>query len=89
MEGRRQLNEISSEENVYTVVTTKALSTFQTLCALSDNPSNPKYLSLGQFLIGEPLTQLPTINKLMSISIDFQVENVPTTGTAVMAVLIN
>jgi len=29
------------------------------LCALSDNPFNPTYLSPGHFLIGEPLTQLP------------------------------
>jgi len=29
------------------------------LCALSDDPFNPTYLSLGHFLIGEPLTQLP------------------------------
>jgi len=31
----------------------------KTLCALSDDPFNPTYLSLGHFLIGEPLTQLP------------------------------
>jgi len=29
------------------------------LCALSDDPCNPTFLSLGHFLIGEPLTQLP------------------------------
>ena len=29
------------------------------LCALSDDPFNPTYLSSGHFLIGEPLTQLP------------------------------
>ena len=32
------------------------------LCALSDNPSNPTYLSLGHFHIGEPITQLPAID---------------------------
>ena len=31
----------------------------KTLCALSDDPFNPTYLSPGHFLIGEPLTQLP------------------------------
>ena len=51
------------KENVYIVVRARGLSTFQTLCALSDNPSNPTYLSLGHFLIGEPLTQLPAIDK--------------------------
>ena len=50
-------------ENVYIVVRDRSLSTFQTLCALSANPSIPTYLSLGHFLIGEALTQLPTINK--------------------------
>ena len=39
--------------------------------------------------IGEPLTYYLPWTKLMSISIVFQVENLPTTGTAVMAVLIN
>jgi len=33
------------------------------LYALSDNSFNPTYLSLGHSLIGEPLTQLPAINK--------------------------
>jgi hypothetical protein len=29
------------------------------LCALSDDPFNPTYLSPGHSLIGEPITQLP------------------------------
>jgi len=32
------------------------------LCAQFDDPSNPTYLSPGHFFIGEPLTQLPTID---------------------------
>ena len=32
------------------------------LCALSDDPFNPMYLSPGHFLIGEPLNQLPAVD---------------------------
>ena len=32
------------------------------LCALTDDPFHPTYLSPGYFLIGEPLTQLPAPN---------------------------
>jgi len=63
MEGRRQLKKYQVGRTVYSVVRDRGLSTFQTLCALSDNPSNPTYLSLGQIFIGEPLTQQPTSNK--------------------------
>jgi hypothetical protein len=30
------------------------------ICTLSDDPSNQTYLSPGHFLIGEPITQLPS-----------------------------
>jgi len=39
--------------------------------------------------IGQPLTHYLLLTKLMSNFIGFQVANVPTTGTAVMAELIN
>jgi hypothetical protein len=35
---------------------------FRPLCTLSDNPFNQTYLSPGHFLIGEPLTQLTSID---------------------------
>jgi len=41
------------------------------LCALSDDPLNPTYLSPGHFIIGEPLTQLLLMTLLMSNAIDF------------------
>jgi len=37
----------------------RGLSELQTLCALSCDPFNPSYLSPGNSLIDEPLTQLP------------------------------
>jgi len=73
---------------MYTVLRTKGLSTFPTLCAISDNISNPTYLSLGHF-IGEPLTHYLPLAKVMSVSIFFHAANVPTTDTEVLAELIN
>jgi hypothetical protein len=32
------------------------------MCALTDDPFNPTYLSPGHFLIGEPLTQLNAVD---------------------------
>ena len=42
------------------------------LCVLSDDPSNSSYLSLGNFLICDPLTQLPTIN-LTNVKVKFNI----------------
>ena len=71
--GCSEINEVPPSENsrfthyhiwgtLHTVFRDSGLSKLQTLCSLSDDPSNPTYLSLGNFLIGEPLTQLPTID---------------------------
>jgi hypothetical protein len=41
------------------------------LCALSNDPHNPTYLSPGHFLIGEPLNQLPSVDYTMLNATDF------------------
>ena len=51
---------IATYEELYTLLAeTEACLNSRPLCALSDDPFNPTYLSPGHFLIGEPLTHLP------------------------------
>jgi len=51
---------IATYEELYTLLAeTEACLNSRPLCALSDDPFNPTYLSPGHFLIGETLTQLP------------------------------
>ena len=58
---RRMLgSRVATYEELYTLLTEiEACLNSRPLCALSDDPFNPTYLSPGHFLIGEPLTQLP------------------------------
>jgi len=58
---RRTLGaQIATYEELCTLLTEiEACLNSTTLCALSDEPFNPTYLSPGHFLIGEPITQLP------------------------------
>jgi len=58
---RRTLGaQIATYEELCTLlVEIEACLNSRPLCALSDDPFNPTYLSPGHFLIGEPITQLP------------------------------
>ena len=58
---RRTLGaQIATYEELCTLLAeTEACLNSRPLCALSDGPFNPIYLSPGHFLIGEPITQLP------------------------------
>ena len=58
---RRTLgSRVATYEELSTLLTEiEACLNSRPLCALSDDPFNPTYLSPGHFLIGEPLTQLP------------------------------
>jgi len=60
------------------------------LCALSDDPFNPTYMSPAHFIIGEPLTHLPAAD-LADVKYNiFHVAIVPTTGVlAVMFIRIH
>jgi len=73
MGGRKQIIKIPPAETLGSHVATyeelctmlsviEACLNSRPLCALYDDPSNPTYLSPGHFLIGEPLTQLLTID---------------------------
>ena len=59
------------EELCTLLVEVEACLYYGPLCAISDDPFNPTYLSTGHFLIGEPLTHLPAATLLMSNAIDF------------------
>ena len=61
---RRTLgSHIATYEEISTLLTEiEACLNSRPLCALSDDPSNPTYLSPGHFLIGQPITQLPTVD---------------------------
>jgi len=60
---RRTLgSHVATYEELCTLSEIEACLNSRSLCALSDDPSNPTYLSPGHFLIGEPLTQLPAID---------------------------
>jgi hypothetical protein len=58
---RRTLgSHIATYEELCTLLTEiEACLNSRPLCALSDDPFYPTYLSPGHFLIGEPLSQLP------------------------------
>ena len=58
---RRKLgSHVTTYEELCTLITEiEACLNSRELCDFSDNPFNPTYLSLGYFLIGEPLIQLP------------------------------
>jgi hypothetical protein len=47
----------------YTLLTEiEACLNFRPICALSNDPHESTYLSPGHFLIGQPLTQLPSVD---------------------------
>jgi len=57
---RTSTAQITTYEELCTLlVEIEACLNSRPLCALSDDPFNPTYLSPGHFLIGEPITQLP------------------------------
>ena len=59
---RRTLrSQIATYEELYNLLTEiEACLNSRPLCALSNDPHTSTYLSPGHFLIGDPLTQLPT-----------------------------
>jgi hypothetical protein len=61
---RRTLGaQIVTYEELYTLLTEiEACLKSRPLCALSNDPHDSTYLSLGHFLIGQPLTQLPCVD---------------------------
>jgi len=50
------------EEMCTLLVEIEACLNSRPLCALSDDPFNPTYLSPGHFIIGEPIAQLPAVD---------------------------
>jgi len=57
---RTQGSHIATGRKLSIIAAIQDCLTSRSLCALSSNPINPTYLFPGHFLIGKPLTQLPS-----------------------------
>jgi hypothetical protein len=69
---RRTLGaQIATYEELYTLLTEiEACLNSRPICALSNDPHESTYLSPGHFLIGQPLSQLPSVDNTRSRSTD-------------------
>jgi hypothetical protein len=72
--------QIATYEELCTLLAeTDACLNSRNMCAVSNDPLNPTYLSTGNFLNGEPLTQLPSGDYTHVKCTTFQVAKLPTT----------